>query len=208
MWVREKQPSWRQFSLKQFSLLGIRGKGYISLGKQVGVLGWVYTIGWGQGSGNFSFAWRIPGACWTCLCKKRGRLMCNLATKLCDYLKGGRGGGLKVTCTRKCRCRAGRKQCAPASLRMKYSGFEHVSTTVLLWIRFLGCRAFRPYNRQYLTLLEALWCCGNAWLFLKPQGCQKESLDFIVTLCLSCSPITKDASQSVFCHVEHWLILN
>lgn len=44
------------------------------------------------------------------LIRREKNLTCNLAIKLCDHLKGGRGGGCKATCAGTCRPRAGRKQ--------------------------------------------------------------------------------------------------
>ena len=60
--------------------------------------------------------------------KERGSLSCNLPTGLCDYLKGGGGGGRKATHPGTCRPRAGRKL-SYADLRTRFlcSGLAQIA---------------------------------------------------------------------------------
>lgn len=77
-----------------------------------------------------------------CVLIERGSLTCNLAIRLHDYPKAGRGGGYKVYVHRACRPRAKSKNIpTPPGLRMRFS--EYISLTLGLdWLPHLCCMAF------------------------------------------------------------------
>lgn len=93
-------------------------------------------------------------ASWTCPCRERGNLFCNLTSRLCDYLKSVGGGDHKALVLWDMLVQS-REEAAPipASLRMRFSGFGYIPTSLLLQTGSPSYRAFWPHNFIPSTLM-------------------------------------------------------
>lgn len=69
-------------------------------------------------------------------------MTCNLANRLCDYIRGSGGGGCKAGTSR---LRAGREESHSCWSLMRFPGYGRVPTSVFLHTSSATPRAFQPH---------------------------------------------------------------